>query len=150
LETLCAAGENISRLTQAILLHQRLHATGLYLTRFEALFDTEARPLPNAPSLLKALTSATGPVFMAYESETPWRELLPGQRTICIHFGDPDYAMRLQLWETALRPVKASVERADLEALADRFRLTPSQIAAAVAAAVDAQALSNPRVVPSI
>jgi SpoVK/Ycf46/Vps4 family AAA+-type ATPase len=72
------------------------------------------------------------------------RELLSSQRTISVHFDDPQYATRLQLWEGALAPVNAKMTRADLEALADRFTLTPGQIAAAVSSAVDAQAIANP------
>jgi ATP-dependent 26S proteasome regulatory subunit len=122
LELLRSTGENIGRLTQA-------------------LFDKESKPLPDAQSFIKALTPADGPVFIACETATPWRELLSGHRAVCFYFDTPDYAARLKLWEDALATTNASPARTELEALADRFGFTPGQINSAVASAVDAQAL---------
>ena len=150
LEALRASGENIGRLTQAILLQQRLQATGVLLTRCEALSDNEARPFPESHALLKTLAGARSPIFIACESATAFRELLANQRTISVHFDDPQYATRLHLWEVALAPVNAEMTRADLEALADRFALTPGQITAAVSSAVDAQAIANPGTCASV
>jgi ATP-dependent 26S proteasome regulatory subunit len=150
LEALSAASENAGRLTQAILLQQRLQAAGLLLTRCEALLDKEARPFPESRALLKALAGARSPIFIACESATVLRELLANQRTISVHFDDLQYAMRLQLWQVALAPVNAELTRADLEALADRFALTPAQIAAAVSSTVDTQALVNPGTCASV
>ncbi|NOT54932.1 MAG: ATP-binding protein [Deltaproteobacteria bacterium] len=144
LEALRASGENVGRLTQALLLQQRLQAAGLLLTRCEALSDKEARPFPESQALLKMLAGARSPLFIACDSATALRELLPNQRTLSFHFDDPQYATRLHLWEVALAPVSAKMTRADLEALADRFALTPGQIAATVSSAVDAQAIANP------
>jgi ATP-dependent 26S proteasome regulatory subunit len=143
LEGLRATGENSNRLTQAILLHQRLHTTGICLTHLEGVFDKEGKPLPDSHPMIDALARARGPVFVACEPGTPWRELFSNQRTVHIHFGDPDYAMRLQLWETGISPLQANVKKADLEALADRFTLTSRQISAAVSAAVDAHAIAS-------
>ena len=136
LDDLRASGENLGQLTRALLLQQRLHAAGLYLSSFEALFDKEQKPLPESRGLLKILTQAKGPVFIPCESATPWRELLSGQRVICFRFDLPDYATRLRLWEDAIATVDANVASSELEALADRFVLTPGQISAAVAAAL--------------
>ena len=118
--------------------------TGLYLASFEALFEKEQKPLPESRALLKILTEARGPVFIPCEATTPWRELLAEQRAICFRFDLPDYETRLRLWEDAIATVDADVARSELEALADRFALTPGQISSAVAAADDAQALSDP------
>jgi DNA polymerase III delta prime subunit len=143
LEALRASGENLNRLAQTIVLQQRLQGAGLYLAHGEALFDKESRPLPDTQRLITALTAAKRPIFIACEPGTPWRELLPGRRVLCFHFDDPAYAMRLRLWEDAITPINANLSRHDLEALADRFILTPGQITSAVAAAIDAQAVCD-------
>ena len=138
-----AAGENVSRLVQAILLEQRLRPAGLYLDKVEALLGKEDEPLPEFRGLLKIMSNAKGPVFIACGSGLRWREHLPGQRAFSFHFDEPDYATRLQLWENAVAPLDAKIERSDLEGLADRFVLSPGQISCAATATADAQALSN-------
>jgi ATP-dependent 26S proteasome regulatory subunit len=143
LEGLRATGENSKRLTQAILLHQRLHTAGLYLTRFEGVFDKEGKPLPDVRPLIDSIGGARSPVFIACEPGTPWRELFSNQRTLHIHFDDPDYATRLHLWEQAVTTVATNVTRADLEALADRFTLTARQISAAVSSAIDIETIAS-------
>jgi DNA polymerase III delta prime subunit len=143
LDVLRSSGENIGQLTRALLLQQRLHAAGLYLSSFEALFDKEQKPLPESRGLFKILSQAKGPVFIPSESGTPWRELLAEQRAICFRFDLPDYATRLRLWKDAITTVDADVASSELEALADRFALTPGQISSAVAGAADAQSFSD-------
>jgi hypothetical protein len=150
LDGLGAAGENASRLVQAILLQQRLRPAGLYLHKVEALLGKDGKPLPEMRGLLQILSNAKGPVFIACGSGLRWREHLPEQRAVCFHFDAPDYVTRLQLWGDALASLKAKVERSDLEGLADRFVLSPSQIACAAVAAADAQALSNPNRLSSL
>ena len=58
---------------------------------------------------------------------------------ICFRFDLPNYATRLRLWEDAIATVDANLASSELEALADRFVLTPGQISSAVAAGIDAQ-----------
>ena len=82
-------------------------------------------------------------MFIACESATPWRELLADQRAICFQFDLPDYATRLRLWENAVAAVDREVAGPELEALADRFVLTPAQISAATQSAVDSGYLSD-------
>src|SRR5262249_11322286 len=136
-----ASGENINRLAQALRLQQRLQGAGLFLAPGEAMFDKEGKPLPEAQHFIKALTPAKSPIFIACEPGMSWREALSGQRGVCFHFDAPGYSARLKLWEEALAPTNASLERTELEALADRFAFTPGQINSTVAAAVDAQDL---------
>jgi hypothetical protein len=138
-----AAGENASRVVQAILLQQRLRPAGLSLNKVEALLDKEGEPLPEFRCLLKILSNAKGPVFIACGSGLRWREYLPEQRAVSFHFDEPAYATRLQLWGDAVASLKANIEKSDLEGLADRFILSPTQISCAATAAADAQALSN-------
>jgi DNA polymerase III delta prime subunit len=141
LEGLRSCGENLRESTRALVLQQRLHSAGLYLGSFESLFDKEHKPLPESRGLLKLLTQAKGPVFVPCESATPWRELLADQRAVCFRFDLPDYGNRLRLWENAVAAVDGEVTGRELEALADRFVLTPAQISAAVESAVDSRHL---------
>ena len=101
LDALRAAGENISQLTRALLLQQRLHAAGLYLGSIEALFDKEGKPSPESRALVKILTQAKGPVFIPCKFGTPWRELLSAHRSVSFQFELPDFATRRRLWENA-------------------------------------------------
>ena len=150
LESLRAYAGEMGKLMQVILLQQRLRGAGLYLERSESLFDKDGQLVGEARRLIKILMQSKHPVFMACEPNTRWRELASGQRAVCFHFDDPDYATRLQLWETAFAQINVSVDRTELEALADRFVLTPGQITSAVAAAVDAQSLHHERSLPSL
>jgi hypothetical protein len=144
LEVLRASGENPGELIRAQLLQQRLHGAGLCLAGFEALFDKEHKPLPDARRLVKLMTIAKGPMFILCESNTPWRELLGAEPAVCFRFDLPDYTMRLQLWQNAVETVDATISGAELEALADRFVLTPAQIASALESACNSQYLSEP------
>jgi SpoVK/Ycf46/Vps4 family AAA+-type ATPase len=143
LEGLRACGENLGESIRSLVLQQRLQAAGLYFDALESWFDKEHKPLPESRWLLKLLTQAKAPVFIACESATPWRELLADQRAICFHFDLPDYATRLRLWENAITAVDREVAGPELEALADRFVLTPAQISAATQSAVDSGCLSD-------
>ena len=92
---------------------------------------------------MKTLLRTDRPVFLACEPNTRWRELIAGQRAICFRFADPDYALRAQLWSAALAQTNAGLQEDELFALADRFVLTPGQIAAAAVAAVDASVVNR-------
>jgi len=142
LGALRGSGENFEKLVSQVLLRQRLQNTGLYLERAEALFDQQGQPLPDARAVVSSLTQSKRPVFIASVASTQLQELLTGRRALFVHFDDPDYNFRLQLWKKELGRVNATVGEGELEALADSFVLTPSQITAAVIAAVDDQMLS--------
>ena len=144
LGTLRGSAENAGRLVQALLLQQRLSDAGLYLQRVEALFDGEShRLVPEAHEILDALGRVRGPLFVACEPQTNWRELFPGRRARRFDFADPAYETRLELWRVALARADTAIAVSELEALADRFSLTPGQINAAVDAALDSSALSG-------
>jgi hypothetical protein len=142
LEALRASSEPLEKLLPAIQSQQRLEGAALYLERCEALFDKEGKPLPDGRRIMKTLLRSERPVLLACEPHTRWRELMAGQRAAYFQFGDPDYALRVQLWERALAQVNARFEADELRALADRFVLTPGQITAAAVAAVDEQLLA--------
>ena len=137
LEIACASSEGLQKVVQALVLQQRLQPVGIYLERAEALFDKEGNPLSESYKIVRQLAQVQGPVFLAYALGTRWRELMQGQRHLAFHFGDPDYAERRQLWELYLAKEGYTVQDAALDAIANRFILTPGQIKDAVSAAVD-------------
>src|SRR5262249_17579014 len=126
---------------------QRLQQAGLYLARCEALFDKDGTALPATHLALRNLTRGRAPIFLAFGSSggqpsraqgTSWQDLFPHTRIVALDFPDPDYATRPGLRSAAVaRPDWRPASEA-LDAIAARFVLTPRQITAAVAAAVDA------------
>ena len=141
LAALRASADGLEKGLQAALLQRRLQRAGLYLERAEALFDEQGRPQSDSRAALRSLTLGGGPTFMACEPGARWQEVLSGHHAMSFEFDDPDYATRLQLWKTVLSDGDLVIAEPDLEALADRFVLTPAQIQCAAAAAVDRHAL---------
>ncbi|MGH8479385.1 MAG: AAA family ATPase [Gammaproteobacteria bacterium] len=78
--------------------------------------------------LCELVVGSTGPLILT-GSDPDWavRSGLPG--VIELSFGMPDFADRRALWQTHLGPAAASLPSADLDTIAQRFRLTPGQIA---------------------
>jgi len=141
LTTLRPSVEGFEKLLQSILLHQRLQSASIYLERAEALFDEQGRPLPESRRIIGSFAQSKSPIFIACESNLRCQDLLSGQRAVSFVFDDPDYDTRLQLWKSALAESSLNVAEHDLEALADRFSLTPAQIISAAAVTLDSQAL---------
>src|SRR6201988_343967 len=141
LTTLRPSVEGFEKLLQSILLHQRLQSASIYLERAEALFDEQGRPLPESRRIIGSFAQSKSPIFIACESNLRCQDLLSGQRAVSFVFDDPDYDTRLQLWKSALAESSLNVAEHDLEALADRFSLTPAQIISAAAVPLDSQAL---------
>jgi AAA+ superfamily predicted ATPase len=141
LTALRSSAEGFEKLFQSISLHQRLQGASLYLERAEALFDEQGRPLPDSRRIIGWLAQSKSPIFIACEAHLRWQDLLSSQRVISFTFEDPDYHTRLQLWKTVLAESNLTVAENDVEALADRFALTPAQIGCAAAAADDRRAL---------
>jgi hypothetical protein len=137
-----SSAEGFDKALQAILLQQRLQSAGLYLERGEALFDEHGRPLPGSKQVIRSLAQSRSPTFIACESSLRWQELLSSQRVVSFSFDDPDYHTRLQLWKTALVEHDVNAAERDLEAVADRFILTPAQISRAAATVIDRRALN--------
>ena len=150
LGALRASGENANELIKALLLQQRLHGAALYLAGFEALFDNEQKPLAESRRVMNLLTAERGSVFIACKPNTPWRELLGAEPTVCFRFDLPDYGMRLQLWQNAVEALDTKIAGGELESLADRFVLTPVQISAAVESAQNARYLSGAEVLAAL
>jgi adenylate kinase family enzyme len=136
-----SSAEGLEKGLQAALLQRRLQRAAVYLERAEALFDDQGRPQPDSRAVIGSLAQSGGPTFIACEPGARWQELVSGHHAMCFEFDDPDYQTRLQLWKTALSDDDLVIAEPDLEALADRFVLTPAQIRCAAAAALDRHVL---------
>jgi len=128
--------DGFEKVLRSALLQQRLQSAGLYLERAEAFFDEQGRPLPDSRRVIKSLSLCRAPTFIACESGLRWQELFLSQAVVSFNFDDPDYGTRLQLWKTTLAENNLVVAVNDLEALADRFSLTPGQISSAAASLI--------------
>jgi ATPase family associated with various cellular activities (AAA) len=137
LQAVRASPELLPKIVQELALQQRLLGTGVYLDHGEALFDREGYPLPEASRILGPVMQGTAPLCLACPPGMPWRELFRDHPCLDFHFADPDYPLRLQLWEAHLAQAGSTVVRPTLEAVADRFILTPGQIKETVASALD-------------
>jgi ATPase family associated with various cellular activities (AAA) len=141
LATLRAAAESWPRIGPPLVLQTRLAGAGLYLDRGEALLNREGQPLPEGQGLLRSLAQLRGPVFLACPSGAPHPELLSGVRYLIFPFADPDHTARRRLWAMYSAQAGCAISGTLVEALADRFVLTPGQIQDTVAAALDHYAL---------
>jgi Winged helix domain, variant/ATPase family associated with various cellular activities (AAA) len=138
-----AAPERWQKMAQSLALQQRLLGAGIYLSHGEALFDKEGQLLPESRHWLRQLAPGTGPVFLAGEPGTAWREVLRGQRHCLFRFDDPDYAERRRWWEQLTRQASSNLTEPALATLANRFILTSGQIKDAVTAALDVSRLNQ-------
>ena len=137
LETARASAEPLRKLLHTVALQQRLLGAGVYLARGESLFDKEGQAFPEAKAAMSLLLQMKGPLFFSCSPHTPWQDLFRGGRRLLFRFETPDYARRRQTWAAALSG-DGGLTTAEVDALADRFVLTPGQIEAAAATA-DAQ-----------
>jgi SpoVK/Ycf46/Vps4 family AAA+-type ATPase len=80
---------------------------------------------------LRALVEDYPGVLVLAGSDPDWAVRCGVLGVIEVPFGVPDYADRRAFWQARLGPLAATLKGADLDTLAQRFRLTPGQIAAA-------------------
>jgi ATP-dependent 26S proteasome regulatory subunit len=143
IEAACTSSEGLQKIMQGLALQQRLQPMGIYLEHADALFDKEGHPLPEGYRVIRHLAQLKGPVFFVCTQGINWRELMRGQRYLAFHFGDPGYNERLQLWESYMAQQGSTISDPELEAIANRFILTPGQIKDAVLAAVESNIMKN-------
>lgn len=129
-----SAEEPLRKILQALLLEQRLEGTAIYITDCGILFGAEGGATTEAHALLSALAEARGPVLLAFEPHTRWRELLQGRRKLVFVLEEPDFEERRRLWKV-LAPDLVSDSVAD--DLANRFLLNSGQIHDAIVMAQD-------------
>jgi AAA+ superfamily predicted ATPase len=132
LSRLLSAGADFERLLRLLLRDAWFLSAMLYLDGLDALADAD-RVAPR-DLLLEALAEDRGAIILA--GTRPW---VPAGRAalgvISIPFPVADAAMRAECWQDALVAEGLVVGAPELHALAGRFRLTPNQIADAVAVA---------------
>ena len=115
----------------------------VYFTPAVALLGPDSRPAAEAHRVVAMLGQLAAPVILAGDPGTPWSELLGEVRHLVFHFGDPPRDERRRLWTAQLAARKLAVPKGAVEALADRFLLTPGQIRRAAAVAADVHRLRN-------
>ena len=116
-----------------LILHQAWFDNALlYLDRIEILQAEEHAILYQ--DLLKAIAQTKGIIILA--GKQPWKAGTEGVLGIVtVPFTVPDFAQRRLEWQKHLNATGISISEVDLDALSDRFRLTPEQIADAVVTA---------------
>ncbi len=121
------SSNTITPLLQRIIREAQFQDALLYFDRLDAW---NAQPIPYQ-SLVAAIAQHPGITLLA--GTQPW---IPGETEsiaiLTIPLALPDFALRRDCWQTHLAAAEISIADPDLNALVDRFRLTPSQIADAV------------------
>lgn len=105
----------------------------LYLKGLDAIDTNEQSVLQQ--QLFEAISHAPGITILA--GRQPWIPTTTrcARLVIPVHFPIPDVEQRRICWQMNLTELNLDLSASDLDTLADRFRLTPDQIADAVAIA---------------
>ena len=100
-------------------------------------------------TLLRALATDAGITILA--GAEPWAPLTETPiGVIQVPFERPGFGQRCQYWLDALSQANMTLSAPDLDALAGRFRLTPAQIAEAVATVEPWQGVTEPLAVSKL
>lgn len=123
-----ATGGDFSPTMQLVFRYARFHNAVLF---FEALDQSrEAEKAVAYDVLLDQLSGHTGIVVLS--GQKPWP---PATRqplgVVTLSFDIPDFTQRRACWQAHLAKNNRALNEVDLDALADRFQLTPTQIAEA-------------------
>ncbi len=115
----------------------RLQNSAVYLDGIDLLFSKEYAHVSNAgwDALFPELKNYPGLVILSGEKILEFKHYPDNKLLVPIEFTLPDYATRKQLWQ---RRCASGIKLADdinFDALANKFRLTPGQIANAVSMA---------------
>ncbi len=123
-----AAGGDFSRTLQQVLRYGYLYRAVLFLDALDGLRDAEKTGVYDG--LLDQLSGHPGIVILA--GQQPWP---PATRqplgVLTLAFDMPDFIQRRACWQVHLARHNRILHDVDLDALADRFQLTPTQIAEA-------------------
>ncbi|MBD2112571.1 MULTISPECIES: ATP-binding protein [Cyanophyceae] len=107
-----------------------LQNTVLYLHSVDSLHQDTTNHL--YPFLINLLAETNAPIVVAgrqsWQPSADW-----GLGIVTISLTVPGFGDRLKCWKTRLASVGLTVEQGTIEALADRFQLTPTQIQGAIA-----------------
>ena len=117
---------------QLVLQNIKLQLAVLYLPGIDRLINQEQGVYYQ--QLLTTLADAAGTIVLG--GNQVWEPITPERASVReIVLGMPDFQQRQTCWQTHLNSRQVSLEASSLDALADRFRLTPAQIQAAVTVA---------------
>lgn len=142
LEKARTSEDPLRKIMQGLLMEQRLEGTAIYVNECGVLFGAEGHPTAEAHTLIAALAEASGPVLLAFDSHTRWRELLQGRRKLVFALEEPDFEERRHLWKLLGQNLVADTVADDL---ANRFVLSPGQIQDAIVMAKDQHYLREGR-----
>jgi AAA+ superfamily predicted ATPase len=111
----------------------RLRAAAVFWDGFDALLDDKRRPLLR--SVLAAVADATPVAFLGGERSWVPRDGMLAAPFVQVAFPRPGARERIALWRRALADLPQASADADIESLANGFRLTGGEIRDAVATA---------------
>jgi AAA+ superfamily predicted ATPase len=124
------SGTPMVKLVKSLVLHQQLYGALICVTHGDVLLDKDAHA--ESSVCLELLGSTTFPVVICALPGGRWRELEISRRTRCIDFAYLACADRAAIWRDAAAQRGLEIQGDSLEAVADRFVLTPGQIEQAV------------------
>jgi AAA+ superfamily predicted ATPase len=129
---LASARPNADESIRVLLREAVFRRAVLYLEPWDALGDAGAGPQPLRDALPPELAGHGGVVIVT--GERPWTPSARGPRgVVSVRFGVPPYAVRRACWQDRAREAQLPMAEAQLDALADLYRLKPEQIGDAVA-----------------
>jgi SpoVK/Ycf46/Vps4 family AAA+-type ATPase len=118
---------DLEQILKLSLREARFREALLFIEGLEALHGEEGER--QSQRLFDGLSDQAGIIIVA-GIEAKWVSAQAG--LINVPFSIPDFAERRACWQTSLGPSASALDNSDLDALAQRFRLTPGQIANAV------------------
>jgi SpoVK/Ycf46/Vps4 family AAA+-type ATPase len=125
-------GADLTLSIPLVFRYARFHPAILFLDGLDSIRDTEK--IGAYQVLLDELANHTGIAILA--GQKPWP---PATRqplgVVTLPFHMPDFAQRRACWQTQLATDNTALSDVNLDALADRFQLTPTQIAEAASVA---------------
>jgi hypothetical protein len=127
--------EHIDDLLRTAVVHQILHESIIALEGFQTSGAVSPGRARLARGIQQLAGEAFGPVVVC--SEGGFRPLDAERRTIAIRFDIPVSSDRVHYWNDAARDAGLVLSDSIIRELADRFPLSPSQIRAALQAALD-------------
>jgi ATP-dependent 26S proteasome regulatory subunit len=123
---------DFQQILQLVLRTLKLYSAVLYLPGVDRLIGQEQGVYYQ--QLLSALANTSGTIVLA--GNQAWEPITPERASVReIVLGMPDFQQRQICWQTHLDSRQVSLKSSSVDVLADRFRLTPAQIQAAVTVA---------------
>jgi len=134
-----------ARQPRAVRLCQRLEGALLCIEHADTLWATDGTARGDARAWLEALRWSGEPVVLTLSPDAPWRDWLAGLRICALELGAPARGARIAAWQRALGDIGLDADAGTVEALGERFTLTPGQIAVAAREAADAPGAADVR-----